>query len=154
MKKTLAILLFVAVSFGTYAQSDNDYVEMMRSVLKTEKKAAIVEAMQLTDAESAPFWELYKEYNDKMYTAQNKRIKAIKDYADNYENLSDEKADEIWNLVLKFKQESAKLQKSYYKKFKKILPTAKAVRYFQVENKIEALIAANLALEIPLVETK
>ena len=127
---------------------------MMRSVLKTEKKAAIVEAMQLTDAESAPFWELYKEYNDKMYTAQNKRIKAIKDYADNYENLSDEKADEIWNLVLQFKQESAKLQKSYSKKFKKILPTAKAVRYFQVENKIEALIAANLALEIPLVETK
>jgi len=154
MKKTLSILLLLAISIATYAQTTNDYVEMMRSVLKTEKKVAVAEAMQLTDAESGPFWELYKEYNDKMYVAQNKRIKAIKDYADNYEKLSDEKADEIWNLVLKFKQESAKLQKSYYKKFKKILPTAKAVRYFQIENKIEAMIAANLALEIPLVETK
>ena len=154
MKKTLTILLLLAISFGTYAQSDNDYVEMMRSVLKTEKKAAVAEAMQLTDAESGPFWELYKEYNDKMYVAQNKRIKAIKDFAKNYETLSDEQADEIWNLFLKFKQESAKLQKSYYKKFKKILPTGKAVRYFQVENKIEALVAAQLALEIPLVETK
>jgi len=154
MKKTLAILLFVAVSFGTYAQNTEDYVEIMRSVLKTEKKAAVAEAMQLTDAESGPFWELYKEYNDKMYVAQNKRIKAIKDYADNYEKLSDEKADEIWNLILQFKQESAKLQKSYYKKFKKILPTAKAVRYFQIENKIEAMVAAQLALDVPLVETK
>lgn len=154
MKKTLSILLLLAISFGAYAQSDNDYVEIMRSVLKTEKKAAVAEAMQLTDAESGPFWELYKEYNDKMYTAQNKRIKAIKDYADNYEKLSDEKADEIWNLILQFKQESVKLQKSYYKKFKKILPTGKAVRYFQLENKIEAMVAAQLALEIPLIETK
>jgi len=154
MKKTLSILFLLAISIATYAQTTNDYVEMMRSVLKTEKKAAVVDAMQLTDAESAPFWELYKEYNDKMYTAQNKRIKAIKDYADNYDKLSDEKADEIWNLVLQFKQESAKLQKSYYKKFKKILPTAKAVRYFQLEGKIEAMVAAQLALEIPLVETK
>ena len=154
MKKTLSILLFVAISFGAFAQTDGDYVEMMRSVLKTEKKAAVIDAMQLTKEESAPFWELYKEYNDKMYVIQNKRIKAIKDYSDHYENLSDEKADEIWNLVLKFKQESLKLQKSYYKKFKKILPTGKAVRYFQLEGKIESLISAQLALEIPLVETK
>ena len=55
---------------------------------------------------------------------------------------------------MQFKQESVKLQKNYYKKFKKILPTGKAVRYFQLENKIEALIAAELALEIPLIETK
>ena len=154
MKKTLTILLLLAISFGSYAQTSDDYVEIMRSVLKTEKKAAVAEAMQLTDTESAPFWALYKEYNDKMYLIQNKRIKAINDYAEHFENLSDEKADEIWGLVMKFQQESVKLKKQYYKKFKKILPTGKAVRYFQVENKIEALISAQLALEIPLVETK
>jgi len=154
MKKTLSILLFLAISFGSYAQTDGDYVEIMRSVLKTEKKATVAEAMQLTDTESAPFWALYKEYNDQVYLAQNKRIKAIKDYADHYEDLSDEKADEIWMLVLKYQQETLKLEKKYYKKFKKILPTGKAVRYFQVESKIDALISAQLALEIPLVETK
>lgn len=150
MKKTLTILLMMVISFGTYAQSDNDYVEIMRSVLKTEKKAVVVEAMQLTDAESTTFWPLYKEYNDKMHIAQNKRIKAIKQYADNFENITDEQADEIWTLVLQYKQESLKLQKTYYKKFKKILPSAKAARYFQLENKIDALISAELALEIPL----
>ncbi len=150
MKKTLTVLLMMVVSIGTYAQSDNDYVEIMRSVLKTEKKAVVAEAMQLTDAESTTFWPLYKEYNDKMYIAQNKRIKAVKQYADNFENITDEQADEIWTLVLQYKQESLKLQKTYYKKFKKILPTAKAARYFQLENKIESLISAELALEIPL----
>ncbi len=151
MKKTLTILLMMVISFGTYAQSDKDYVEVLRSVLKTEKKAVVAETMQLTDAESGPFWELYKEYNDKMHLAQNKRIKAIQEYADNFENITDEQADKIWTLVLQYKQESAKLQKTYYKKFKKILPTAKAARYFQLENKIDALISAELALEIPLI---
>ena len=50
--------------------------------------------------------------------------------------------------------ESAKLEKSYYKKFKKILPAGKAAKFFQVENKIETMIDAQLALEIPLIETK
>jgi hypothetical protein len=154
MKKILSILFFLAISFGSYAQANGDYAEIMRSVLKTEKKAAIAEAMQLTDTESASFWALYKEYNDQVYIAQNKRIKAIKDYANHFNKLSNEKADEIWMLVLKYQQETLKLKKKYYKKFKKILPTGKAVRYFQIENKIDALVSAQLALEIPLVETK
>ena len=45
------------------------------------------------------------------------------------------------------------LKKGYYKKFKKILPAGKAVRFFQAENKIETLINAELALEIPMIES-
>ena len=45
-----------------------------------------------------------------------------------------------------------KKQKAYYKKFKKILPTTKVVRYFQLENKIDAMIDAQLALELPLLQ--
>jgi hypothetical protein len=47
-----------------------------------------------------------------------------------------------------------KLKKSYYKKFKKILSAGDAARYFQIENKIEALINANLAAEIPLIDAQ
>ena len=153
MKKTTIIALFLIVfSAGAFAQTTDDYMEVMRSVLKTEKKVAIAEAMELTKTESEPFWNLYNEYNEKMYKVQNNRIKAIKEFSDNYENLSNEKADEIWNLMLQFKAESAKLEKTYYKKFKKILPTSKAVKYFQAENKMEALISAKIAMEIPMIE--
>ena len=152
MKKTIITFFLLVLSVGAFAQTTDDYIEVMRSVLKTEKKVAIAEAMELTETESEPFWNLYNEYNEKMYKVQNSRIKAIKVFADNFENLSDEKADEIWNLMLDFKTESAKLEKIYYKKFKKILPTGKVVKYFQAENKIEALVAAELALDIPMIE--
>jgi hypothetical protein len=154
MKKLSSIVCIVLISTAIYAQTENDYLELARDVLKTEKKAAIAELMQLTETESTPFWELYNEYQGKLYLVQNKRIALIKDFADNFENLSDEKADQLWINAMTYSQEILKLEKQYYKKFKKILPAGKAARFFQAENKIETMIDAQLALEIPLIETK
>jgi hypothetical protein len=154
MKKLLLACTVLFLSIVSYGQTTDDYLEVSRSVLKTEKKAAISEVMELTEAESEVFWNLYNEYNDKLYVIQNKRISAIKEFAANFDNLTDEKTDEIWNLVLDFKSESVKLERQYYKKFKKVLPMGKVAKYFQAENKIEALITANLAIEIPMIDQK
>jgi hypothetical protein len=154
MKKLLSLLSIVLAFSAIYAQADNDYLELARDVLKTEKKAAIAELMKLNQAESAPFWELYNEYQGKLYLIANKRIAIIRDYAEHFETMTDEKADELWLKSLAYAQEVLKLEKQYYKKFKKILPAGKAARFFQAENKIETMIDAQLALEIPLIETK
>ncbi|MFT6797434.1 MAG: hypothetical protein ACJART_002585, partial [Maribacter sp.] len=61
---------------------------------------------------------------------------------------------ELWVKYMGYQTELLKLKKGYYKKFKNILPAGKAVRFFQAENKIETLINAELALEIPMIETK
>ena len=153
MKSLLSFFIVAIISVTAYAQTDNDYLEIARDVLKTEKKAVIAEIMQLTETESQPFWDMYNEYQGKLYLVQNKRIAIIKDYAENSENLTDEKADELWLASQAYSEEILKLEKVYYKKFKKILPAGKAARFFQAENKIEAMINANLALEIPLIET-
>jgi len=154
MKNVLSFIVLLGITISAFSQTDNDYLEIARDVLKTEKKAAITEVMQLTESESQPFWNLYNEYQGKLYLVQNKRIAIIKDFADNFEQLSDEKADAIWLGVMQYNQELLKLEKMYYKKFKKILPAGKAARFFQAENKIETMIDAQLALEIPMIETK
>lgn len=149
--------LFIGISlvlFGTslFAQSTNDYLEVSRSVIKTEKKAAIAEVMQLTDAQSQTFWSLYNEYNEKMYAINTDLFNIIKDYAKYYESMSDAKAIELWSNVFKIETELLKLKKEYFNKFLQILPPTKIVKYFQAENKIKALIDAELALEIPFFE--
>jgi len=143
-------ILFFAVTM--MAQSTNDYIEVERAALKTEKKAVIAEGMEFTDEESTVFWPLYNEYSEKKYVINTNVYKNIVNYADNYETMSDEKAIELWNNSIKYKGELTKLQKTYFKKFLKILPGKKAARYFQLENKINMLIGAELALEIPLIE--
>ena len=154
MKKILFAAVALAFSISIQAQSANDYLELTREVLKAEKKAAVTEAMQLTDAESQPFWNLYNEYQTSLYTVQNKRIAIIKDFSENYESLSDEKANELWVSTMKYRQELLKLKKRYYNKFKKVVSPGKAARFMQLENKIETLIDAQLAIDIPLMETK
>jgi len=159
MKKQYVSIMALAIvtlcfMLSTNAQSNSDYLELSRDVLKVEKKAAIADVMDLSEAQSQPFWNLYNEYQGELYTVHNKRINGIKDFAKNYENMSDEKADELWMNFMGYQSDLLKLKKGYYKKFKKILPAGKAVRFFQAENKIETLINAELALEIPMIETK
>ncbi|HHL57547.1 MAG TPA: hypothetical protein ENJ14_01240 [Bacteroidetes bacterium] len=152
MKKTLITLLIVAFGISLSAQNTDDYMEVQRGVLKTEKKAVVAEAMTFTEEESTVFWPLYNEYNDKMYVLNTKVYNLIKDYADHFETMTDEKAVELWNENMKVKAEIAKLEKTYFNKFQKILPGKKASRYFQLESKIRTLINAEIAVEIPLME--
>ena len=152
MKKTIIALIFVAFGTSLSAQNTDDYMEVQRGVLKTEKKAIVADAMNFTEEESTVFWPLYNEYNEKMYTLNTKVYNLIKDYAENFETITDEKAIDLWNENMKVKAELAKLEKTYFKKFQKILPGKKVARYFQLESKIKTLIYAQLAVEIPLME--
>jgi hypothetical protein len=81
-------------------------------------------------------------------------VKLIKDFAANYDKMTPEKADELVLKMFSIKDELLKLDKKYYPKFKKIIPVTKAATYFQLENKIETLVNAKLATEIPLLQGK
>lgn len=154
MRKLIFTLLVAIILVPAMGQSIDDIIEIERSVLKTEKKATVAANMVLTDAEASVFWPLYEEFSAEGYKLQTERIKIIKDYAENYSNLDDVKADELMTRSIKLKQSVSKLEMKYYKKFKKVISPSKATRFFQIDNKINALINAELALEIPLVETK
>ncbi len=154
MKKLLFALMMAMFIAPAWSQSVDDIIEVERAVLKTEKKAAVAANMVFTDAEAAVFWPLYEEFSSEEYKLQTERIKIIKEYAESYSKLDDVKADELMTRNIKLKQAVAKLEMKYYKKFKKVISPSKATRFFQIDNKINALINAELALEIPLVETK
>lgn len=150
-KFILVVFALAAVSFVS-AQSTSDYIELVRTQLKAEKKVVVMEVLQLSDAEATVFWPLYDDYNGEMYKIQSKRVQLIKDFAANYENMTAEVADDLVKRMFTIKGELLKLDQAYYKKFKKVLPVTKVATYFQLENKIETLVNAELAVEIPLLE--
>jgi len=153
MKAKILSLVLGIFTLTTFAQTENDYIEIVRDVLKTEKKAAIADVMMLTEEESQPFWSLYNQFESALYEVHNKRLNIIKEYAENYESMTDEKADELTNRMFKFEAELMKIEKTYYNKFKKIVPAGKAAKLMQANNKIETMVNYELAASIPLVET-
>jgi hypothetical protein len=150
MKRIIYALVISLFTSVVYSQTSNDYLEVQREILKTEKKALVAEAMQLTEAESTVFWPLYNEYNDKMYLLDTKIYDLVLRFSMEYETLSDEQAIELWKESQSIRADIFKLEKTYLKKFLKSMSGKRVLRYFQVESKIDKLMAAQQTLEIPL----
>ena len=154
----LAAALGAFISLNASAQVNeqmSDFtteIEALRTVVQTEMKVLIMREMVLTDEEAQNFWPLYDEYSAAVKEVGNLRVKVITDYAANYENMTDEIARQLLDDAVKYEEQKTKLKKKYIKKFRKILPDVKVTRFFQLENKLNAVVDFDLAAEIPLME--
>ena len=118
MKKIL--LLFILLAFaGTNAQDVQSYIELLKSDVKTGKKQIITEVMQFTSEQSEAFWPVYNEYEHELEKLADKRMANIKDFAANYTNMTDTKADELINNSFSFLEDRQSLNKKYYNKHEK-----------------------------------
>jgi len=130
-----------------------DNMKILREKIKADKKALVATNMDLTETEANGFWPVYNEYQ-KDLAAINKRVaKLIESYAGYYQanNFTDEKAQKLVDELVAIEQAEGGLQASYVPKLSKVLPAKKVARYFQIENKIRAVVKYELASNIPLV---
>ena len=147
----IAGVLMIASS--AFAQGSLDsYIEILRSDLQTQKKALITEAMQLTDAEAKVFWPMYRDYENDQAKLNDRRIAVLKDYASNYETMTDKKTEEIMKDLFKFQKERIDVREEYYKKAVKLMGLKRAAQWAQIENQIQNLVEAKISSEIPLLK--
>ena len=150
MKHIIPILIIV-LSFGMLSAQD-DYIELLRKDVTAEKTAVITEIMVFTDSESKIFWPLYREYDFERSKIDDQRLALITDYAEHFENVTDEKADEITKRSFKYRQQLVRLEKKYYKKMAKALSPKTAARFFQLDNQLNSLITLQITSNLPLIE--
>jgi len=148
MKKFI-IAIFILASAFTFAQQS--YFELLRQDLSTQKVAIITEVMQFTDQESEVFWPLYREFDFEKSKIGDEVLKLIKDYADHYENITDEKAVELMNTNFDLQKKELDLKRNYLNKFSKVIAPARAVKFMQVMNQIEMVIDLQIASQLPLI---
>jgi len=158
MLRTLFLLLALTVTSLAHGQVNsavaeytND-IEAARTLAQTERKVLIMSQMVMTADEAAAFWPLYDEYTAARKEAGNLRVKVITDYAASFESMDGATARRLLDEALEYETKMLKLKKKYVKKFRKILPDVKVTRYFQLENKLDALVDFDMAGQIPLME--
>jgi len=78
--------------------------------------------------------------------------KLIKDYAEAYEKMTNDTAKNLMDENMTIETLGLKLRQAYLLKFRKVLPEVKVVRYYQIENKINAALIYELARNIPLMK--
>jgi hypothetical protein len=148
----LCLLSFVVAGTAVAQGSVKDEIELTRAVIQTERQAIVTAAMDLSQTEADDFWPLYREYRGEIASFGDRRIKLLTDYAENLDNLTELQARTMLDEFFDIEIRELKLKKRYAKSFRKILSDKKVTRFFQLDNKLDAVINFELAAEVPLVE--
>jgi hypothetical protein len=149
----LVIICCVFLAGSTWAQEKPaDNMQLVREKIKTDKKLFIAQNMNLTESEAKVFWPVYENYQKDLAKLVDKAVKLVENYAANYQTMTEEAAKELINGYLAIEGERVTLMKSFLPKFRKVLPEKKVARYYQLENKIDAVVNYGLARQIPLVK--
>lgn len=150
MKKLVFAALAVVTLVAGAAHAQEQYVELLRQDLRTEKTAIVTESMMLTPEQGEVFWPIYREYETEVAKIWDARIALIKRYAESYETLDDATADEIATSAMDLSMKRLKLREKYYGKLKKELGGVLAARFSQVDGLIENLVYVQVSGEMPL----
>lgn len=121
-----------------------DNMQILVEKLRADKKLLVAANMELTEAEAKGFWPLYQRYQDELFLLRARTGKLIKDYAEAYKDITDDKAKALLDEFVIIDSLGQKLREAYLPEFRKVFPEKKVARYYQIENKIQAALCHNL----------
>jgi len=162
MKKVVAgamlvgsMLLNAGVLFAegpTNEAAVDQEIKLLRQDLRADKKKIVAANMQLTEAEALKFWPVYDAYTLETIKLNDTLQALVKEYAQNYESLTDEKAKSLTKRTLELDVSTAKLRIKYVPLFNKVISARKTARFMQIDRRLGLLTNIQVAAALPLVQ--
>ena len=153
MRKTcLAIALAVLMTVPAAAFAQEALLEVLRSDVRAEKVALITEMMMFTDEQAEVFWPVYRDMENEGNKLTDQRIAMIKEFAENYDDMTDEVAKGIMKKAFTFRDKRLSLEKKYYKKFSKVLDPITAAKFYQINHEINMMIDIQISAGLPFIK--
>jgi hypothetical protein len=157
----IAIVLSMAGSLSAQAPVPADqrqdtslnlsaYAELLRQDVRTMKVAIITEVVGFTEEEDRAFWPIYREYDLEMSKLADERVRMIRDYADNFATITDERAASLAATALDLEARRNAAKAKCYERVKTALSPRTALRFLQVEHQLQLLIDLQIAAALPV----
>ena len=127
-------------------------LDVLLNAIRANRKAMVAVNLTLSDAEAAAFWPVYDRYQTEMNALSDRLVAVIQDYSASFKELSNDKAMKLVNEYLAIEADRMKVRQNYVGELAKILPGRTVARFFQLENKMDAVIRYDLAATIPVVD--
>ena len=129
-----------------------NFEEVTRADMRAKHSELIAKVMGFSEKEAQAFWPVFRDYERDLMKLNDERLQIYKEYAQDYESLTEEKANELAERSLDWQAGRVKLMRNYYKKFSKALSPKMAAKFLQVENQIWMLMDVQIASELPMVK--
>jgi flagellar biosynthesis chaperone FliJ len=134
----------------TQQKNVQEYIELLRSDVRHQKAEIMGAVMALDVDQSAKFWPIYSAYDQELTKLNNSRLADIQEYARNYDQMTDAKADELVQNAFEYRKQRSDLLAKYYGRVKDSLGAIEAARFLQIEDQLLAIIDLQIASALPI----
>ena len=148
MKKFIGILSLLLAISSMPAIATEESAEIKQAL--QQKKLLILEGMQLSDDVEIAFLPVYNSFQKEKLKINRQLSALVEDFAKNYNDLSNAKAQEIINKWQLIQQSELDLKKDYVSEFTRVISPKQTMRYYQIENKLDTMVDYELIKAIPL----
>jgi Spy/CpxP family protein refolding chaperone len=129
-------------------------IEMLRADLRAQRKDITAQNMDLTPDEATKFWPIFDQYRQAAIKVNDDRWALIKEYAANYDSMTDAQAQDYIKRSNATDEQLLALRMKYVPVFEKVISAKKTARWVQIDRRIDLLINLQLSSVIPMVNTK
>jgi Spy/CpxP family protein refolding chaperone len=128
----------------------DDFLELLRKDVRSQKKQIIAENMELSDPEAEKFWPVYDRYAAELSRIYDTKIALLSDYSDNYSSMTGEQAENYIRKRAEVEQSIMQLRLKYMPAFRKVLSGRETALFYQLDWRLGLAIDVQLA-QVPLI---
>jgi Spy/CpxP family protein refolding chaperone len=152
LKKTepLVVAAFVCLSVAAAGQTVKDTLEVSRQAVESQRRILVAGALPLTDAEADAFWPLFDAYEKERRPLDERANTLVADLLARAATLTDAQAKAMVEEALQIDEDRLKVRRAYLTRMAKAVPGRKLGRFYQIDNKLDSVVRADIAKQIPL----
>jgi pyruvate-formate lyase-activating enzyme len=148
--KKLLIVIALLFAMPAFADDLDQYIQLLKTDLKANARDYVSKGMvTFTPEEAKRFWPIWDSYMAERGKFLDARLALIMDYADNFDKMTDAKAQELLNRRVEQLKLKDKLDEKYRPQFATALSPRRLVRYYQIQQELEVMIELRVISEVP-----
>jgi hypothetical protein len=128
----------------------DDFIELLRKDVRSQKKQLIAENMGLSDAEAEQFWPIYDQYAADLSKIYDAKLSLLNDYTQNYNTMTGEQAENYIRKRAEVEQSIMELRLKYMPAFRKVLSGRETALFYQLDWRLGLAIDVEL-VQVPLI---
>jgi len=147
----LALAALLAVPAVASAQATD--IAVTRQQIQADRQAIVAENLPLTESQATAFWPLYQAYRAEVVKLGDQRVALLMTPTAG-DTATDKELQDALTKWVKLGGDYAKVQGDWLKKFQPVLGAKGTIRFYQIETRLDLIVQAAMASEIPLVPVK
>ena len=145
-------LVFLLIRNTSSAQLYTEDAAIAQALFSKTKKVLISSYMEIDETPSnSAFWRLYDDYEANRKAIFQERFYLLKEYSDKYLSLDDATASKLAEGFMENSAKVEKLNRKYFRKFRKLVGGLQAATLFQIEIYAQTALQNDTNMHIPII---